>query len=73
MSQQEVTLFCKEITAIAQTKGIAESFETAKQKIHEYPHDETLLHRLTFQLDGLLILSGLSSEELKPYDEAILR
>lgn len=72
MSQQEVALFCKEITTIVQTKGLAEGFETAKQKIHEYPHDETLLHCLTFQLDGLLTLSGLSSDELQPYDDMII-
>lgn len=72
MPQQEVTLFCKEITAIVQTKEFAEGFKTAKQKIHEYPHDETLLHCLTFQLDGLLNLSGLSPDEIKPYDEIII-
>lgn len=72
MSQQEVALFCKEITTIVQTKGLTEGFETAKQKIHEYPHDETLLHCLTFQLDGLLTLSGLSSDELQPYDDMII-
>lgn len=73
MSQQEIALFCKEIESIAQTKGIADGFETAKQKIHEYPHDETLLQCLTFQLDGLLAMSGLPPEEAKPYDETILR
>lgn len=73
MSQQEIALFCKEIESIAQTKGIADGFETAKQKIHEYPHDETLLQCLTFQLDGLLTMSGLPPEEAKPYDETILR
>lgn len=72
MSQQEVGLFCKEITTIVQTKGFAEGFEAASQKIHEYPHDETLLYCLTFQLDGLLTLSGLSPDELKPYDDMII-
>ncbi len=72
MSQQEISLFCKEIETIARTSGIAKSFESAKQKIHEYPHDETLLQCLTFQLDGLLTLSGLPPEERRPYDEIIL-
>ena len=43
----------------------------AKQKIHEYPHNETLLHCLTVQLDGLLTISGLSEEELRPYNATI--
>lgn len=72
MSQQEVSLFCREIESIARTKGITDGFETAKQKIHEYPHDETLLQCLTFQLDGLLAMSGLPPEERKAYDKTIL-
>ena len=72
MSQQEVGLFCKEIATIVQTRGFAEGFETARQKIHEYPHDETMLHFLTFQLDGLLTLSGLSPDELQLYDDMII-
>mgnify|MGYP002512332950 CR=1 FL=1 len=31
-----------------------------------------MLHCLTFQLDGLLNLSGLSPDEIKPYDEIII-
>lgn len=73
MSQQEISLFCKEIETIARTRDIAQSFESAKQKVHEYPHDETLLQCLTFQLDGLLTFSGLLPEERRPYDEIILR
>ncbi len=72
MTEQEIGLFCKEISEIVQAKGISEGFEAAEQKFHEYPHNETLLHCLTLQLDGLLTLSGLTSEEMYPYDERIL-
>lgn len=71
MSMQEISQFCNEITTIVQTKGINEGFETAKRKILEYPHNETLLHCLTFQLDGLLTMSGLSSDEICRYDDVI--
>lgn len=73
MSQQEIGEFCKEITNILQTKGIAEGFKTAGQKIHEYPHNETLLHYLTLQLDGFLVLSGLSSDEMCQYDDILCK
>ena len=72
MTEQEIGLFCKEISEIVQAKGISEGFAAADQKFHEYPHNETLLHCLTLQLDGLLIMSGLTSEEMRPYDERIL-
>ncbi len=42
------------------------------KKIHEYPHNKTLLHCLTLQLDGLLTMSGLSPEEKALYEERIL-
>lgn len=72
LSEQEIGLFCKEISEIVRAKGISEGFAAAEQKLHEYPRNETLLHCLTFQLDGLLTMSGLSSEEMCPYDEKIL-
>ena len=72
LSQQEIEYFCKEITTIVQTEGIEAGFEKAKQKICEYPHNETLLHCLTFQLDGLLIMSGLSPDEMHPYDDMLM-
>ena len=72
MTEQEIGLFCKEISEIVQTKGISEGFATAEKKIHAYPHNETLLHYLTFQLDGLLAMSGSTSEEMRTYDEKIL-
>lgn len=73
ISQQEIGILCQEITTIIQTKGIAEGFEMAKQKIHEYPHNELLLHCLTLQLDGLLTVSDLSPDEMHKYDDIIVR
>ncbi len=72
MTDQEIGLFCNEISEIVQAKGIGEGFAAAEEKIHQYPHNETLLHCLTFQLDGLLAMSGLTPEEKCPYEEKIL-
>lgn len=72
MTQQEISLLCKEISEIVQSKGIGEGFIAAEQKIHEYPHNETLLHCLTFQLDGLLTMSGLPATEMCSYEKIIL-
>lgn len=71
MTGSEISLFCKEIGDIVRTKGFGEGFAAAEQKIHEYPYNETLLHSLTFQLDGLLITSGLTSEETASYEKIL--
>ncbi len=73
LSPQEIDFICREIQEIVQTKGIASGLQAAEQKIHEYPHHEPLLYYLTFQLDGLLNLSGLPEEELKPYHAVLAR
>lgn len=72
MTQQEIVLFCKEIGEIVQSKGINDGFAAAEQKIHEYPHNERLLHVLALQLDGILTTSGLTIDEMRPYDERIV-
>lgn len=72
LSEQEISFLCKEIAEIVKTGGIAEGFKTAGRKIHDYPHNETLLHCLTFQLDGLLSMSGLPDEEKRRYDATLL-
>lgn len=69
LNMQEISNFCKEIAEIVQEKGISQGFEAAKGKIHTYPYNETLLHCLTLQLDGLLSTSGLS--EMHPFYNTI--
>lgn len=66
ITRQEIGYFCNKIADIAETKGIAEGFEAAKQKINEYPHSEALLHCLTIQLDGLFTMSGTSLSGSSP-------
>ncbi len=73
LSNQEIEDFCKEAAVIAQTRGIGSGFEAAEQKIHEYPHNESLLQCLTFQLDGLLAMSGLSDDEKHQYDVLLVK
>ena len=72
ITQQEISLLCKEVGKIVGDKGLKEGFAAAGQKLHEYPHNERLMHVLTFQLDGLLSISGLTVDEIRPYEEQIL-
>lgn len=72
ITQQEINLFCKEVGKLVGEKGLEEGFAAAGQKIHEYPYNERLLHVLTFQLDGLLSMSDLTADEIRPYEEQIL-
>lgn len=72
MTEQEIGLFCNELSEIVRTQGMREGFAAAEQKFHDNPHNETLLHCLTFQLDGLLNLAELTCEEKRPYEEKLL-
>lgn len=72
ITQQEVGLLCKEVGKIVGDKGLEEGFAAVRQKLHEYPHNERLMHVLTLQMDGLLSASDLTADEIRPYDERIL-
>ena len=71
MSVQEIHDFCERITTLVQEKSFAEGFQEASEKIHEYPHNETLLHCLALLLDSLLLFTDLSADERRPYEEII--
>ena len=72
ITQQEINLFCKEVGKIVEAKGLEDGFTAVEQKIHEYPRNERLLHVLTIQLDGLLTMSGMTSDEMHPYEKRIV-
>ena len=73
LSQEEIGCLCREVAKLVRIKGVSAGFEAAGEKIREYPHNETLLHSLTILLDGLLAMSGLSSEETRQYDDMLVR
>ena len=71
MSAEEISHFCEEISMLVQKKSYADGFQRETEKIHEYPHNETLLHCLALVLDSLLVLADLPEDEKRPYDEKI--
>ncbi len=71
MNKQEISSFCVEMTEIVQEKGFIQGFEAAKKKIQTYPYNESLLYCLALQLDGLLLSSGLSEDEMRPFYNTI--
>ncbi len=72
ITQQEIGLLSKEVGKIFGDKGLEEAFAAVGEKLHEYPHNERLMHVLTLQLDGLLSISDLTADEMRPYEEHIL-
>ena len=71
MTEQEIHQFCERITTLIREKSFAEGFQEATEKIHEYPHNETLLHSLTLLLDSLLLFTEPSADERRPYEETL--
>lgn len=71
MGAEEISRFCEHISTLAGEKSYAEGFAEAAEKIHEYPHNEPLLHSLALVLDSLLTLADLPEDEKRPYSEKI--
>ncbi|MDE7429821.1 MAG: helix-turn-helix domain-containing protein, partial [Lachnospiraceae bacterium] len=71
ITEQEIHHFCEKITTLVREKGFAEGFQEAAEKIHEHPHNETLLHSLTLLLDSLLLLTDFSADERCSYEETL--
>lgn len=71
LSRREISGRCEAMRELFLSEGIGAAYEAACQTLHEYPHNEELLHCLTFQLSGLICLSGLPAEELEPYEDAV--
>lgn len=71
MTESEMHHFCERITTLVREKSYAEGFQEAAEKIHEYPHNETLLLCLALALDSLLVFADLPEEEKRPYKEKI--
>lgn len=72
MTESEINYFCREVAEIVQTEGFVAGFETAAAKLHEYPHNETLLHYMAVQIDGHLMMSGMDDTEKEPYEVEII-
>lgn len=72
LTRQEISYLCKEIENIVRTDSLAVAFEIATQKLHEYPHNEELLHCLAFQMDRLLTMSELSEDEMRPFEDTVV-
>lgn len=67
LTGEDLTAFCKEINGLFHQEGMQAAFDAAVKKLHEYPHNEMLLHTMVLQLEGLLNMSGLPGEELEAY------
>ena len=71
LTKQELTLFCKEIHEAVLSDGFEAAFSLAREKLREYPNNDTLLHTLALQLQGLLATAGLGDEEAMSYLDQI--
>ncbi|CDD06732.1 dNA-binding protein [Dorea sp. CAG:317] len=72
MTMTEINYFCREVSDIVQAEGFIAGFKTAIAKLHEYPHNETLLYYMALQLDGHLLMSGMDDTTKEPYEAEII-
>jgi len=71
ISQPELILICREISLKAQNTGYQAAFESAEEKLREYPNCDALFHNLAVQLQTLLVSADLDETENSFYLEKI--
>lgn len=71
ISKQEIIVFCREIHEAAFSTGFDAAFSLAQEKLREYPNNDTLLHNLALQLQGLLATADVGEEESLAYMKQI--
>lgn len=73
LTQNEITLFCQELSKVYQTDGFDIAYENVQEKLRQYPGNMKLIHDMAFMLDGFIILSGMSKEQKKIKQEMVFK
>lgn len=71
LTESEIAAFLTEISVCARTKGYADAFSLALDKIREYPNCMPLLEHVSVTLEGLLIMSGTGKTERDAYTKQL--
>lgn len=73
LSEKEIALFLNKLSGIADKDGVEKAFDTAKDKIKEFPTCYPLILNTAILLEGLLIMNVKISncEKLSEYVEAL--
>jgi len=71
ITNQEITLFCKEVQETVFSEGFEAGFTIAREKIHEFPNSDALLHNFALLLQGLLTTAELDDKQNKAYKKKI--
>lgn len=71
LSDNEITEICNKIVMIMDDQGAEAAFDTAEQKVREYPNCGKLIHMVASVAQGLLMMSGGWSADSGKYEEKI--
>ncbi|MEG0692198.1 MAG: helix-turn-helix domain-containing protein [Oscillospiraceae bacterium] len=72
LSDQEIGLFLNQVCETIKSDGFQQGFSLATEQIREYPHCETLKHKLAMVLEGSMMLtSNLTEDYDKKYSSQI--
>lgn len=71
LSEQEISLFCKEVMDTIGANGFESGFTMVVDKVQKYPGCGMLLHTTALLLDGALMLSGIIGPSKEKYSRQI--
>jgi transcriptional regulator with XRE-family HTH domain len=71
LTTNEIAQFGMKVMQAYSSKGYDKAYSVAQEKLREYPDNMQLLHNLALMLDGTLMMSGISGENLKKQQDLI--
>ncbi len=72
LSEQEIGIFCKEITDTIRKSDFESGFTMGIEKIQEYPNCIRLIHSTALALESALLMSGMNADDKEKYDSQIM-
>jgi len=72
LTKQEIDRFSNELSEVFKEKGVDAGVEKAKELLQEYPNCESMRHMFALILEGFLVMSALTPEQRKPYEEILI-
>ena len=73
LSKKEIGLFLEKVVKVIRTDSFEQGFAMAMEKVQEYPNCIELLYMTAITTQGSMMMSEMTPEQKKPYEEQITR
>ena len=71
LSKKEIGLFLEKVVKVIREESFEQGVALAMEKVQEYPNSAELLYMTAMTIQGSMIMSEMTAEQKKPYEEQI--